>query len=55
MLKAWIVEQVEAVIARKRHENTFPRQYTDTAEPSTSAEVKKVWIYTSVPPYTFMA
>jgi hypothetical protein len=23
--------------------------------PSTSAEVKKTWIYTSTPPYTFMA
>jgi hypothetical protein len=26
-----------------------------TLQPPTSAEVKKMWIYTSTPPYAFMA
>jgi hypothetical protein len=31
-----------------------PRRETDHS-PSTSAEVKNTWIYTSTPPYVFMA
>jgi hypothetical protein len=37
----------------------FPRVYSGRCvkltTPPTSAEVKKVWIYTTTPPYTFMA
>jgi hypothetical protein len=52
-------------------ENIYPTSYTMGTEDSfqgvkrpgreadhshpTSAEVKKMWIYTSTPPYTFMA
>jgi hypothetical protein len=36
----------------------FPRSKEARAEadysPPTSAEVKKMWIYTSIPPYVFM-
>jgi hypothetical protein len=29
--------------------------YPSSSSPPTSAEVKKMWIYTSTPPYAFMA
>jgi hypothetical protein len=43
----WAPEALSPGIKQKRHEANH--------SPLTSAEVKKMWIYTSTPPYAFMA
>jgi hypothetical protein len=45
---------VGARIFSSAHRPHCPRRESDHLPP-TSAEVKKIWIYTSAPPYAFMA
>jgi hypothetical protein len=43
----WVLEALSSGVKRQGHEADH--------SPPASAEVKKMWIYTSTPPYAFMA